>query len=168
DLLIGERSDLAFLRDYDAYQIVAFKHRDAEQRPERLNLSYAPCILGIGLNVGDVHRSSFQGRSSGSTMPSRSDWVPFDELSELRRCVVRGRRPKHLAVEQEDERPLRVASPHSLLQYSLEDGWQLEPRTTDHPEHIGRCGLLLQGFAQFVQQPRVFDGYHRLTSEIGK
>src|SRR5262249_26100771 len=109
DLLVGERFDLACLRDYDAYQIVAFEHRDAEQRPERLNLSYPPRILGIGLNVRDVHCSPFQRRSRGSAMPSRGNWIPFDELFELRRCVVRGRCPEHLAVEQEDERPLRLA-----------------------------------------------------------
>ena len=45
-------------------------------------------------------------------------------------------------------------------------------RVTDHPEHLGRCSLVLQGFAQFcvafldlMEQPHVLDGDHRLIGE---
>ena len=47
----------------------------------------------------------------------------------------------------------------------IEHGLQIESRAADHPEHICRCGLLLQGFAQLVEQSRVLDCDHRLISK---
>ena len=42
---------------------------------------------------------------------------------------------------------------------------QVERRAADDFEHIGGGGLLLQRFAQFVEQARVFDGDDRLCGE---
>ncbi|MGC2080348.1 MAG: hypothetical protein WA728_30910 [Xanthobacteraceae bacterium] len=47
----------------------------------------------------------------------------------------------------------------------LEHSSQLKCRTTNDLEHIGGGGLLLQRFAQFIQQPRVLDGDGRLVGE---
>ena len=45
-------------------------------------------------------------------------------------------------------------------------------RAADDAEHLGRCRLMLQGFAQFcvallefLEQPHVLDGDHRLVGE---
>ena len=51
------------------------------------------------------------------------------------------------------------------LQQRVEHHAQIERRTTNDFEHVGGGGLLLQGFAQVVEQARVLDGYDRL---IGK
>src|SRR5262249_25437099 len=37
----------------------------------------------------------------------------------------------------------------------------------DNLQHVGGCGLLLQRFAQLVEQPRVLDRNHRLVGEGG-
>ena len=47
----------------------------------------------------------------------------------------------------------------------VEYGLQIERRTADDLEHVGGGGLLLQGFAQLVEQPRVLDGDDGLGGE---
>ena len=47
----------------------------------------------------------------------------------------------------------------------LQHRLQIESRAADDLEHVGGGGLLLQRFAQLVEQPRVLDGDHGL---IGK
>ena len=49
---------------------------------------------------------------------------------------------------------------------SLQHRLQIEGRPADDLEHVGGGGLLLQGFAQFVEQPRVLDGDDGLSGEI--
>src|SRR6516164_9809703 len=48
----------------------------------------------------------------------------------------------------------------------VEHGLQIESRAADHLEHVGGGGLLLQRFAQLVEQPRVLDGDDRLRGEV--
>ena len=43
---------------------------------------------------------------------------------------------------------------------------QIEGRAADDLEHVGGGGLLLQRFAQFVEQPRVLDGDDGLRGEV--
>ena len=53
-----------------------------------------------------------------------------------------------------DARPTRPAYQHRL---------QIEGRAADDLEHVGGGGLLLQRFAQLVEQARVLDGDDGLT-----
>ena len=48
----------------------------------------------------------------------------------------------------------RLSRLHQCVQHRL----QIERRSADDLEHVGRRRLLLQGFAQLVEQPRVLDG----------
>src|SRR5262249_59168458 len=48
----------------------------------------------------------------------------------------------------------------------VEHGLQIESRAADHLEHVGGGGLLLQRFAQFVEQARILDGDDRLRGEV--
>ena len=48
----------------------------------------------------------------------------------------------------------------------IEHGLQVESRAADDLEHIGGRGLLLQRFAQLVEQPRVLDGDDGLGGEV--
>ena len=45
-------------------------------------------------------------------------------------------------------------------------GLQIERRAADDLEHVGGGGLLLQRFAQFVEQPRVLDGDDGLIGKV--
>src|SRR5262245_14435160 len=44
-----------------------------------------------------------------------------------------------------------------ILKNCVENRLKVSCRGTNNPEHISRCGLLLERFAQFVEQPRVLD-----------
>jgi hypothetical protein len=43
---------------------------------------------------------------------------------------------------------------------------EIEGRTADNFEHVGGRCLLLERFAQLIEQPRVLDGDHRLRGKI--
>ena len=74
--------------------------------------------------------------------------------------------------------PIQVALPHldaagigrtklrRQLDQRIEHSLQVEGRTTDDLQHVGGRGLLLQGFAQLTQQPRVLDGDNGLSGEV--
>ena len=56
----------------------------------------------------------------------------------------------------------RAAEFDQRLQHRL----QIEGRAADDLEHVGGGGLLLQRFAQLVEQPRVLDGDDGLGGEV--
>src|SRR5262245_63627340 len=49
----------------------------------------------------------------------------------------------------------------------VQDGLQIERRAANDLEHVGGGSLLLQGFAQFVEETGVLDGDGRLVGEGG-
>src|SRR5205823_4249108 len=51
------------------------------------------------------------------------------------------------------------------LNQRVEHRLQIECRATDHLEHVGGGGLLLEGFAELVEQPRILDRDHCLIGE---
>ena len=53
---------------------------------------------------------------------------------------------------------IRLAQLGSRRSQRVEHGLQIERRAADDLEHVGGGGLLLQGFAQLVEQARVLDG----------
>ena len=57
----------------------------------------------------------------------------------------------------------RAAEFGERIEYCL----QIERRAADDLEHIGGGGLLLKGFTQLTEQPRVLDGDDGLRGEIG-
>jgi acetylornithine deacetylase/succinyl-diaminopimelate desuccinylase-like protein len=65
-----------------------------------------------------------------------------------------------------DDKFMAAAFVANLIRYKQdEDRLQPARRARDHAQHVGGGGLLLQRFAQLVQQPSVLDGDQRL---IGK
>ena len=63
---------------------------------------------------------------------------------------------------------IRLAQPRRRFDQRVEHGLQIERRATNHLEHVGRRGLLLQRFAQLVEQARILDGDDGLRGEIGQ
>src|SRR5262245_60427193 len=59
-----------------------------------------------------------------------------------------------------------LTEPRCRLDQSIEDRLQIESRAADDLEHIGGGGLLLEGFAQLIEQARVLDGDNRLCREV--
>ena len=65
-----------------------------------------------------------------------------------------------------DGRDIGLAQLGGQLDQGIEHGLQIERRAADHLEHVGGGGLLLQRFAQLVEQPHVLDGDDGLPGEI--
>src|SRR5215813_614694 len=61
---------------------------------------------------------------------------------------------------------IRLAQPRGRLDQRVERGRQIERRAADDLEHVGGGSLLLQRFAQLVEQPRILDGDDGLTRKI--
>ena len=58
------------------------------------------------------------------------------------------------------------AEPRNGFGQRIEHGLQIEGRAADDLEHVGGGGLLLQRFAQLVEQPGVLDGDDGLGRKI--
>ena len=82
------------------------------------------------------------------------------------RMAVVGDLPIDLAVLTVDRRHVRVAQPGRRFDQRVEHGLKIEGRAADDLEHVGGGGLLLQRFAQLVEQPGVLDGDDGLRGEI--
>ena len=61
---------------------------------------------------------------------------------------------------------VRLAQPRRRLDQRVEHRLQIEGRAADDLEHVGGGGLLLQRFAQLVEQAGVLDGDDGLVGEI--
>src|SRR6516165_8673676 len=65
-----------------------------------------------------------------------------------------------------------AANPRSTFDDGVEYGLHIRRRPADNAQHLGRCGLMLQGFAQFrvallqfFEQADVLNGNYRLASK---
>src|SRR5215475_10881648 len=65
-----------------------------------------------------------------------------------------------------DTSHIRLAQPRRRLDQRIEHRLQVKGRAADDLEHVGGGGLLLQRFAQLVEQARVLDGDDRLGGKI--
>src|SRR5262249_51167472 len=79
-------------------------------------------------------------------------------------CIVQRNMPEYIAFVEQAEAGL--ADANSVLKHSLEHWLQFTRRTADNLEHVGGGGLLLQRFAQLIEQARVLDGDDGLTGEV--
>src|SRR5262249_56328244 len=77
------------------------------------------------------------------------------------------------AIVAENQAVLGTANSDGILQQRLKDALEVERRSADDLEHVGRDSLLLQRFAQIiralpqlVEQPRVLDGDDGLVGKI--
>src|SRR5215472_3543946 len=70
-----------------------------------------------------------------------------------------------VAVTEEDAAPFSLAKSRPRLRKSVQHDLEIERRTANNLENICGGGLLLQGFAQFIEQPRVLDGDDSLVSK---
>ncbi len=59
-----------------------------------------------------------------------------------------------------------LAQPHRLVEHRIKDRREVAGRGIDDLQYLGGGGLLLQGLARLRDEPRIFDGNHRLCSEI--
>src|SRR5262245_28594829 len=87
----------------------------------------------------------------------------FEELGRIAVCHGSEECRPYLARERAH---VGAAEPSRRFQERLQDRLQIEGRAADDFEHIGGGGLLLEGFAEFAEQPGVLDGNDSLAREI--
>ena len=71
----------------------------------------------------------------------------------------------NVAFTSVDRNLVGIAKSSCRLDERIEHRLQIECRAADDLEHVGGGGLLLEGFAQLVEQARVLDGDDGLTRE---
>src|SRR5215468_5073378 len=74
--------------------------------------------------------------------------------------------PQNVALQSVDHPHVGVAQTNCRLDQRIQYRLQVEGRAADYLEHVGSGGLLLQRFAQLVEQARVLDGDDRLAGEV--
>src|SRR5216684_6807316 len=92
---------------------------------------------------------------------------PDPRLLVSRWRVVHRSGAEAIALAEVKRTELGLADASGVLQHGLEHGLQLSRRAADDLQHISGGGLLLEGFAQFPEQPRIFDGDDSLLGEVG-
>ena len=134
----------------------------------RLDIEHSERIFGISPNILDVDRPTLERGPRRDRMPSGPDRVTRYELLVLWRHVVGGRHTNEIAIVSVDESPFRFAQPRRRFSERIEHRLQVKGRAADDLEHVGGGRLLLQRFAQFVEQAGVLDGDDGLGGEIAQ
>ena len=94
------------------------------------------------------------------------DWMTPRICDVLRRKAVAGDEMVEPRPGKPDGHPVGLAKTRRRLDQRIEHRLQIEGRAADDLEHVGGGGLLLQRFAQLVEQARVLDRDHRLGGEV--
>ena len=79
---------------------------------------------------------------------------------------MHGYEMKQIAMEGAKRRFISIAQPCGALDHGVEHRRELAGRGIDDLQHLGGCGLLLQGLARLGQEPRVLHRDDRLRGEI--
>src|SRR5262249_4439116 len=145
----------------------SFAHqRDAENRAIAADfLACAICIFGISQNVGDMNDFAVKQDAPGYRPTVDSGRVMFYEFGVFTRDSVARFEVVSFTLRSTYDYRVRLAQPGGPLDKRVEHCLEIEGRAADHVEHVGGGGLLLQRFAQLVEQPRVLDGDDGLVGE---
>src|SRR5437016_85196 len=101
---------------------------------------------------------AFERRSADGTSAPRLDWMTLVKFLEFARKAVLRDAPIGRARTAKYDTLFGIAQAACRFDQRIEHGLQIEGRATDDFEHVGGRGLLLQRFAQLVEQPCVLDG----------
>src|ERR1700730_11478240 len=164
DLLLGKRSNLLVKNADCPEQLIVPDHRHDEQSPDAANFDASDrqwVVIEIGLIVtivDDVNNLRSLDDSGDRVVRTWLMRALLEELGEGGR-VVEIRDESHHSMLEPPQRPkMRAADAGSILQHRSEHRLQLAGRSADDLEHVGGRGLLLERFAQLVEQPRVLYG----------
>ena len=131
--------------------------------------AHARIALAIGRISGEVVDMNHGARAqhaAGRANRARAVGPAAALGDEGPRSVVEGDQAEELAVAQIEVTEAGGAETHRIRQHGVEHRLKLAWRTGDDAQHLGRGGLLLQRFAQLVEQPGVFDRDDGLISKI--
>ena len=157
-----------FCADYDksADDKSLAQKRHADSRPYSGSARLVRALeFRIGDDVRNVNGAAFDQRSPEDRSATRLRRVAFEMSALWWREAVGRRYGVGVAHMPADDRLVRLAKSHGQLRQRVEHRLQIEGRAADHLEHVGGGGLLLQRFAQLVEQAGVLDGDDGLVGE---
>src|SRR6516165_2156665 len=169
ELLGGEGSNLRPPHRNRANEDTFATHRHAKKRPDTAtfrSLGVNGTPVRIGLRIADLYcpiLNSYAPDDRAVSWPNLATASPLSKPG--RRIVIRGE-VVQLTVRLKDEPLLGRAKPRRIFDKSFENGLEIERRAADDLEQLGRGGLLLQRFAQLIEQARVLDGDHSLGGKV--
>src|SRR5262245_30220036 len=117
--------------------------------------------MGRRLSVVDMDRRAIE--EGASRNPAAFNWPTADVYWNW---PVMRFDLEPLVLAQRNNRIICLTQPSYRFHERVEDRLQIECRAAYDFEHIGGGSLLLQGFAQLVEQPGVLDGDDGLGGEI--
>src|SRR5262249_41311395 len=121
-----------------------------------------------GHDIVSLNGLTFNQRPPSDRPPTAHKSSSLRNLDEFRRKAKAGGKLQDTVLRLRNRRLVRFAQPRSGLDERIEHRPQVERGATDDLEHVGSGCLLLQRFAQLVEQPRVLDGDDRLGGEIAE
>src|SRR5262249_8870724 len=92
--------------------------------------------------------------------------MSFQVIREPRPRSKGSRKTEIFTIELENVSARGAAKPRRALDQGLQHGLQIESRAADDFEGVGGRGLLLQRFAQLVEQTRILDSDDGLGGEV--
>src|SRR5262245_60616405 len=167
NLLVGERSRSRARHSQYADRIPFAQERDSKngtvagdiQDPGR-------SVLGIGLAILDVNWTpSEQDPASTGVTPRPEGKLPHRLFVPRRLAEICGN-CVHVTVGAYYARCFGIAQATRRLHKRIEYGLQIERRAADDLKHVGGRGLLLQRFAQLIEQACVLDRNDGLGGEV--
>src|SRR5262249_26775202 len=131
-------------------------------------LDCAVRIVGIGQDVGDMNNFAFEQDAPRYGPTVDSSRVMFYEFGVFTRDSIARFEIVSFTLRSTYDYRVRLAQPSGRLNQRVEHCLEIEGRTTNDFQHVCGGGLLLERFAQLVEEPRVLDGDHGLRGESFK
>src|SRR5262245_18570936 len=109
---------------------------------------------------------AFKQDAPGYRCSIDSSWVTGGVLSVLTREPIARFKVVSFALRSSYDDRVGLAKARRRFDECVEHRLQIERRAADHLEHVGGGGLLLQRFAQLVEQAGALDGDDGLGGEV--
>ena len=172
-MFIGEWPYLLSVDGDGAKEYVVLKHRHDKKRTSAGKFNhgdgsrYTVSICLFRLEIQYLHHLFRAFHATKARARARTNYrIASPHLSERGRDVVHCDIAKNATIIPMHDAKVCAAHLHRIRQHSVEHRPQIAGRTTDDLEHVSGGGLLLQRFAQLVEQSRVLNGDDGLGSEV--
>src|SRR5262249_47641580 len=116
--------------------------------------------------IRDLNGLLFLNSSRNGCPASDSNWVLFHELFKFSGKSVAGYLAVHFTELAVDRSHFGFAQPGCRLDQRIENNLKIKSGAADDLQHIRSGGLLLQLFAQFIQQPCILNRDDGLIGKI--
>src|SRR5262249_16020518 len=169
DLLVGEGLDFLTEHVDRADQLIVLEHRNGQYGPITAEFDGRDdkwLAIDVGLHHPGVSDLGYllRGRDKpkGAVRGWSEDSIARAGLGVGRRRIVHRHGAESFALAEIEGAEFRFADARGILQHRLKHRLQFARRAADDLEHVRGGGLLLQRFAQLVEQPGILDGDHGL------